>query len=63
MWEQIKKWLQIGRGRYIIVEDNQPKFVIMDIAEYERLLGANPDAEINKELAGMEPTVEEEVLT
>ena len=39
MWEIIKKLLQKTGGKYIIVEGNKPKYVIMGIEEYENLLG------------------------
>lgn len=63
MLNTIKKWLKKGGGKFIIIEDNEPKYVIMDISEYERLLVDDKDEELNKELAGIEePVVEEEVL-
>ncbi|MCD6284193.1 hypothetical protein J7J12_03005 [bacterium] len=39
MWETIKRLLQKTDGKYIIVEEDKPKYVIMGIEEYEKLLG------------------------
>lgn len=62
MLNTIKNWLKRGGGKFIIIEDNEPKYVIMDIIEYGKLLGDDRDEELNKELAGIEEPIVEEVL-
>jgi len=36
MWERIKKILQKEGGKCIIVEENQPTYVVMRMEDYER---------------------------
>jgi len=43
MWKTIKKLLQKTDGKYIIVEENKPKYVIMGMEEYEKLLGISKE--------------------
>ncbi|MFH1392475.1 MAG: hypothetical protein ABIG90_02215 [bacterium] len=50
MFKQIKKWLETTGGKYIIVENSKPKYIIMKVEDFEALLNSCPDAEINKEI-------------
>jgi len=36
MWEKIKKILQKEGGKCIIVEDNQPTYLVMRLEDYEK---------------------------
>lgn len=36
MWEKIKKILQKEGGKCIIIEDNQPTYLVMKIEDYEK---------------------------
>lgn len=36
MWEKIKKILQKEGGKCIIVEDNQPTYLVMKLEDYEK---------------------------
>ncbi len=43
MWKTVKRLLQKGGGKCIIVEDGKPTYVVMGIEEYERMLeGGSP---------------------
>ena len=45
MWEKIKKILQKEGGNCIIVEDNQPAYLVMKLEDYEKLIEANDEIE------------------
>jgi len=38
MWEKIKKILSKGDGKCILVEDNQPTYVIIKWEDYENMI-------------------------
>lgn len=38
MWEKIKKILSKGEGKCIIVEDNQPAYVVLKWEDYEEII-------------------------
>ena len=72
MWETIKKTLQKGGGRCIIVENGQPVYVVMSMKDYDNLLDAgqyedrdknteqaNRDIEEWKLSEGQEPDIED----
>ena len=37
MWKKIKKILQKEGGKCIIIEDNQPTYLVMKIEDYEKI--------------------------
>jgi hypothetical protein len=37
MWEKIKKILQKEGGKCIIVEDNQPTYIVMELKDYDKM--------------------------
>lgn len=53
MFEQIKKWLNATGGKYIIVENKKPKYVILKIEDFEELINAKKDQEINQEIIAL----------
>lgn len=65
MWEQIKRLMQKGGGKFIIIEENRPSYVILPIEEYENLLEqgqiekANQDISEWKETNSQQPVIEE----
>ena len=38
MWERIKKILQKEGGKCIIVEDNQPTYLVMKLEDYQKMV-------------------------
>jgi hypothetical protein len=42
MWERIKEILQKEGGKCIIVEDNQPAYVVMQLKDYEKVKDNKP---------------------
>ncbi|MBI2463288.1 MAG: hypothetical protein HYV65_03605 [Candidatus Spechtbacteria bacterium] len=38
MWESLKKFIHSNHDRIVVVEDNEPRYVIMPIAEYTALI-------------------------
>lgn len=56
MFKQIKKWLEATGGKYIVVENNKPKYVIMKVEDFETLLHScsDSDAEINKKILAIQ---------
>lgn len=53
MFKQIKKWLETTGGKYIIVENNKPKYVIMKVEDFETLLGSCSDRAVNNEILAL----------
>ena len=41
MWEKLKKLLKTTNDKAIIVEDGEPRYVILSVDEYSRLSGAD----------------------
>jgi len=56
MFKQIKKWLETTGGKYIIVENNKPKYVIMKVEDFETLLGSCSDRAVNNEILALKET-------
>ena len=38
MWEQLKNIIQNSSDKAIVIEDGKPKFVVLTIEEYEKML-------------------------
>ncbi len=49
MWQDIKNILKKIGGRFIIVEDGKPRYVILDFGEFKRLVGGSPSKEEDSE--------------
>lgn len=47
LWEKIKKILQKEGGKCIIVEDNQPTYLVMKMEDYEK---ASEIEEVNRDI-------------
>lgn len=73
MMDRIKKWIEKTGGTYIIVENDQPKLVVLDISSYERLIGGrqepgnpgNEEREINQKIEAInqpEKTQAEDII-
>jgi hypothetical protein len=45
MWEKIKKILQKEGGKCIIVEDNQPTYLVMKLEDYQKTVQSNDETE------------------
>lgn len=54
MFKHIKKWLNCTGGKYVIVENNKPKYIVMKIEDFEALIKKNPDDKINQEIIALE---------
>jgi len=52
MWEKIKKILSREGGKCIIVEDNQPTYVVMKLEDYEKMSQGDSSkvAEVNRDV-------------
>jgi len=52
MWEKIKNILSKEGGKCIIVEDNQPTYVVMKLEDYEKISqgDSSETAEVNRNL-------------
>lgn len=48
MWEKIKNILSKQGGKCIIIEDNQPTYLVMKLDDYEGALAGNNLSEIEK---------------
>lgn len=53
MFRQIKKWLEATGGKYIVVENNKPKYVIMKAEDFETLIHSCSETEINKKILAL----------
>jgi len=49
MFEELEKLLKKIGGRFIIVEDGKPRYVILDFGEFKRLVGGSPSKEEDSE--------------
>jgi len=56
MFKQIKKWLETTGGKYIVVENNKPKYVIMKVEDFESLLNYCSDRAVNNEILALKET-------
>jgi len=56
MWEKIKNLMQKSGGKFIIIEDNKPAYVILPIEEYEELLDSSQIEKANRELIELKST-------
>jgi len=45
MWEKIKKILQKEGGKCIIVENNQPTYLVMKLEDYQKTVQSNDETE------------------
>jgi len=45
MLEELEKLLKKIGGRFIIVEDGKPRYIILDFGEFKRLVGGSPSKE------------------
>jgi hypothetical protein len=62
MFDQIKKWLDSTGGKYIIVEQGKPRYVIMKVKDFECLIGESPKIEkINQEIIALKEKEESNV--
>tara|TARA_Y100000310_G_scaffold98420_1_gene96243 strand:+ start:382 stop:603 length:222 start_codon:yes stop_codon:yes gene_type:complete len=64
--EKIKQWISKTGGTYVIVEGEEPKFVVLDIASYERLIGGltnrvNEEKQVNQQIATISNNKEAQV--
>ena len=53
MWEKIKKILQKEGGKCIIVEDNQPTYLVMKLEDYEKAsekASSSETKEVNRDI-------------
>jgi len=48
MWKRIKKILQKEGGKCIIVEENQPTYLVMRLKDYEKAGSGQSSSEIEK---------------
>jgi hypothetical protein len=48
MWEKIKKILQKEGGKCIIIEDNQPTYLVMKMEDYEKMPEKGSSSEIEE---------------
>ena len=66
MWERIKNLLQKGGGKCIIVEEDQPTYIVMKVEDYEKLLEGSPETarekieEVNRDIAEWQAKEKEE---
>ena len=64
--EKIKQWISKTGGTYVIVEEDEPKFVVLDIASYERLIDGMPnrvneEKQVNQQIANIPNNKEAQV--
>ena len=50
MWDKIKKLMQKSNSKLIIVENDQPSYVVLSIDEYESLLEGSQIEKANQEI-------------
>ena len=60
MWETIKRILQKGGGKCIIVENDKPSYVVLPMEEYENLLEQSQIEEANQEITELKSQEETE---
>ncbi|MAF20738.1 MAG: hypothetical protein CMI55_03595 [Parcubacteria group bacterium] len=53
MWEKIKKILQKQGGKCIIIEDNQPSYLVMKLDDYEKNAAGEVE-KVNQDIAQWE---------
>lgn len=51
MWDKLKQILNISNGRGVIIEDGEPKYVILSIDEYLSLKGEGGSAGVQQDPA------------
>ena len=56
MFKQITKWLETTGGKYIVVENNKPKYVIMKVEDFETLINSCSDRAVNNEILALKET-------
>ncbi len=62
-WSEIENLLKRGGGKFIICDKDRPKYVIMDIKEYEGLLNkvSTADEETSGEVPPESPNLEPDI--
>jgi len=62
-WSKIENLLQKGGGKFVICDKSGPKYVIMDIKEYEGLLNkvSTTDEETSGEVPPESPNLEPDI--
>ena len=45
MWDKLKKILQVSNDRAIIIEDGEPRYIVLPVDEYLKMSGANPQVD------------------
>lgn len=63
MWDKIKKLMQKSGGKFIIVENDQPAYVVLPIAEYENLLEGSQIEKANQEIIELRAAENQETKT
>ena len=58
MLETIKKTIKPGE-RYIIVEEDQPKYIIMAFEDYEKILASKAESETKEEIIQANQDIDE----
>ena len=62
MWNSIKSILKDNASKCLIIEDGEPKYIVLPFEEYQQLIGAEKNSiveenfEEEKENGGMETT-------
>lgn len=62
-WNRVENLLKKDGGKFIVCDKSGPKYVIMDIKEYESLLdkvsttGKETSGEMSQEFANLEPDI------
>ncbi len=60
MWSQLAKIIRSDRDKAVIIEDGEPKYVVLTIGEYNRILGEQEQKKeenyekLNEELSDIE---------
>ena len=63
MWDKIKKLMQKSGSKFIIVENDQPAYVVLPIAEYENLLEGSQIEKANQEIIELRAAENQETKT
>jgi len=60
MWQKIKKLIDKAGGKFIIVENEKPAYVVLPIEEYENLLDSSQIAKANQEISQLKASQPEQ---
>lgn len=58
MWETLKKILKTSNDKAIIIEDGQPRYVVLSIEEYTKLTGSTLQESPISDLQPQQPPVD-----